>query len=471
MNILRITFLIIMIPFSLLSKGKSIDLNLVDSIQVPEDIVDIEITEDGRYAMFKSGEADFWNGKYRLDLLSLETGEKIWNNNWLPSKPTVFTDYGVLVAKGHEILFYDLQSGKELKKFKGIYAWHDISDDILIAHIGRKKLAGYRISTGKKIWETKKSNEDEMIWEEVSRPDSTHLVFHSETVGKIDLTTGEHISYPLKRKINDNGGNAARLGLAVLFGAVGVATGLTYIPYSIFSHYEMLGSNVAYDGDGRYYVADRENIVCLDENMNEIWKNVHPDKTGSTSRIYICGDNIDLLNEGAGSLNGTVKKVGRAFWSSIDRNTGEDKNFNLLPDKWDEEFLGKDYLRFIPDSLYYCQKHADKFINIEHNSNAYPVFTQDGVAVMIDKDMNYGDAWYIDGLYYKVCDEPDGILICKIHGMPEYLKIDFEGNVMEAWHPDISLIISKHIGTFVVKDDYLYTPGNISDFVVTIPTK
>lgn len=444
---------------------------LLDSIYIEKDIVEIEVADDGRYAMLKSGEPSFWNGKFRLDLVSLETGEKIWKKNWTPGNPTLFTDRGVLIAEGKQMKLYDIASGKEILKYKGKYVWHDLFKNIIVGFTGGNKITGYNIHTGEKIWETKSNNDDEMQWTEVCRPNSTHLVYHSDVIGMIDFTTGEHNSYPLKRRISDNGGNAAKIGMAVLLGVVGVAlTGVAYVPFTRLSKYELLGSNVVCDSIGNYYVADRDILVCLDKELNEKWKICLPKSTGSYSRLYLRGDSLDFINHGIGSLNCEVRKVGKPFFGTLDMATGENQSFHMLPEKWEEELLGKNYLRFLPDSVYYYHDSKEKFIMIEHNPKAYPISTQTAEVVMIDKDINYGDVWLLDGLYVKVREENDGTLMRQLAGPPEYLKIDAEGKVTELWDPSVSLLIDSNAGTFVFKGDYLYSPAFGSEFSIAIGT-
>ena len=441
-------------------------VEFTDSMPVPENTVSIDISDNGKYVIFKSGQANFWNGKFPMTVVSAENGETLWKGGWLPMRNLMFfRPGGLLMDNFKEVKLYDIENGNEIRKFKARYAWHDNEADILIGYEKDDRLAGFKISTGEKIWETKTENKDGMPWILVERIDDENIVYQSNVIGAINLANGEHHSQPLKRSIRDNGGTAAKIGLSVLAGVLtGALTGFAYAPIYGQSRYDLLGSQVLSDGNGKYYVADRDNLMCIDRNMAIVWQTDLPKKSGSASRLYLNGDSLDILNEGVGMQDGEMESVGKPFWATYDSHTGENFSISILPDEW-ERFLGREYLRFLPEGLCVYDSVANRFVETKHHQDRYPVISRRrNMVYYVDKDVNCIDSCALDRHYVTIKKEGNGYILRRLEGDANYTKTDAEGKPVEKWERKIDQLIPTEQGPFIVKKEYLYTPKQSGRF-------
>lgn len=445
-----------------------------DSIKMPENTVGIDISDDGKYVMFKSDNANFWNGKIPMSLASLETGETLWKGNWFPMRDVmVFTDYGILVDNLKEIKLLDKESGKELHKIKASYAWHDDDADVILGYTKGDKLACFRMSTGELLWETKMANKDNAIWEIVRKEDPSTIIYLSNVIGKVNLITGEQWSHPLKRNKSDNLGNGAKISLLVLGGLAGGAIGGAIVGGIIGStggdivapsRYDMFGSQVLVDKVGKYYVADKDFLMCLDGNMDEVWKVSLPKKSGSVSRIFLRGDSLDILNEGVRMIEGELLSEGKPFWATYRAADGENISMSKLPEEWDRA-LGREYLSFVPDYAYRFDEQTGRFCKISHRPDVYPVMSKRKSKVYeIDKDICAVDSCELDRFYLPYKQDGDGIILRRLRGDADYVKADSTGRPTERWERKIDQLIPTKHGRFIVKGGYLYTPKQSDRF-------
>lgn len=459
----------------------SVKAEMTDSIKIPEKTVGIEISDNGKYVIFKSDDANFWNGKIPMSLASLETGETLWKGNWFPMRDVMFfTDYGLLVDNLKEIKLLDKESGKELRKIKASYAWHDDKGDILLGYTKGDKLAGFRMSTGEMLWETKMENKDNAIWEIVEWEDPSTLVYLSNVIGKVNINTGEHWSHPLKRSNSNTLSNGVKIGLTVLGGLAGGAIGGAIVGGIIGStggdisaptRYDMFGSQVLSDGVGKYYVADRDFLMCLDKNLEEVWKVSLPKKSGSVSRIFLRGDSIDLLNEGVRMIEGDLLSEGKPFWVTYNINDGATISLSKLPEEWDWS-LGSEHLSFVPDYAYRFDEESGLFSKLIHKPDVYPVISKRKSKVYeIDKDICMVDSCELDNFYLPYRGDGNGIILRRLRGDADYVKADSTGKPVEKWDRKIDQLIPTKQGRFIVKKGYLYSPkqsGRFSQIVTEI---
>lgn len=426
----------------------------VDSIAIPANTSDILMDDINPYVGFEVNDVSIWNGKHPFRLYSLATGEEVWRRSVGMGAVISFTPHGVLISAGDTRL-YDYGSGKETGKCKTEMRWMDSGRDILIGKSGNGKIECYRISTGERLWSSDAAGIDYSGWKGVICPDPEHIVFSANVGARINITTGDIQTVALKRNIHDNKGNALKIGLGVITGIVtgGIGMGVTMVPN--LSKYEQLGSDILYDGEGRYYVADRDALICLDDMWRQVWRTELPYNSGSYSRLYLRGDSIDILNEGVGVLEGCMKKVGYPFWATYDRNTGKEIGVSIVRDRWDEEELGKDYLTFVPDGLYRFDEVEHRFVEIFHDSERYPVMKKNLEITMADRDLRYGDTWDTDVVFRVMNMDEDGIVFGRFIGYPKFIRMDLEGKVTEIYPEGVENIIFTGQGEYLVGGGWL----------------
>lgn len=430
----------------------------VDSIWISDDTGKIILADRKPYLMLMKKEINLWNGKLSFDIVSLETGVRLWTHSFTPTDENVFmTDFGLLHT-GNNIVIYDYESGKKLSKIKINYAWHDDKKDVVIGYIGNK-LAAYKMSTGEKLWESEMNLKNQGVWSSFKFIDKDNLIFVSKNMaGKVNIPTGKCCSYPLKREIHDNKGNALKLGVSLLAGVASIATGFVAIPIYGFSKFKDLGSDIIHDSNGKYYVADRNAIICVDEEFNELWRTPFPDKFGSSSRIYLRDGVVDLLNIGSGSVDGLFSNVGKPFRASYNANSGEIINFSVFPDNWNKNELGN-HIIFAPDFLYCYSDSLQQFVALDHRQDSYPVVTADlNNVILIGNDFNFNDSLRSEDMFQPYLKLDDGMILRRWLSYPEYVWIDDNGYIKQTFPDDIIDMFINNQGIFIVRNRQLYSP-------------
>lgn len=442
------------------------ETNYADSIWISDDTGRIILADRKPFLMLMKKDINIWNGKLSFDIVSLKTGVRLWTHSFTPNDESVFmTDHGLLHA-GNNIVIYDYESGKKLSKIKIDYAWHDDKKDVVVGYNGNK-LAAYKMSTAEKLWETEMKIKGKGAWSSSKFLDEDNLIFVSKNMaGKVNIPTGECCYYPLKREIHDNKGNALKLGLSLMAGVASVATGSVAVPIYSFSKFKDLGSDIIHDGNGKYYVADRNALICVDEEFNELWRTPFPNKMGSSSRIYLRDGAIDLLNIGTGNVDGHFTNVGKPFWASYNANSGENINFSVFPDKWNESELGN-HINFAPDSLYYYSDSLQKFVAMDHHHDSYPVITADlNNIIMIGNDFNFNDSLRSEDMFKSYIKLDDGMILRRWLSYPEYVWIVDNGYVKQTFPDDIIDIFFNDQGLFIVKNQQLLSPDISESYIL-----
>lgn len=190
-------------------------------------------------------------------------------------------------------------------------------------------LTAYRLSDGTKLWQDTISHYTRWGWNNVMYlPESgNYLVWTDElmiinpqegVVKRLTVNTGRY-GVPVgvsKRDIRTDHGNDADYA---------------FTPYVDRGYYTGIKSNVIFNDD-KIYLADGEDLYCLDDNLNVLWFAQLPLKETSAMHIQLNDDRITLMSSGLAYLEGCKYEVGKPFVAEFDADNGKQifiKNINV----------------------------------------------------------------------------------------------------------------------------------------------
>lgn len=405
---------------------------------IPEGTRDIISSDTLSYAVFIIDKFNVLNPeKLKASVYSLETEKELWST-WFNPRTQYLSmgDAGLFLSDwaNKKTKLFDYTNGKVIRKFKATPTIVDENRDFLIGYQGKgnDKLIGYRISSGEQLWRTNIEKNYGEWWSLVKQVDSVTNIVHGGHIWKLNLLTGELHEYKLRSRIFDKKTNAINIGLSVLTTLAGMPVGYNS------SYFKDLGSKVLLDNDDRMYVADRDGVMCLDNDLNEIWRYCLPEGSGSRSELYLRGDTLDMLNAGTGTnFRGDIVKVGKPFFASFDKNTGRNINILKLVEEFDKERYG-DFLYFVSNPIYRYYECGNKYEFIPHKGDCYPVKCMNGELVFIDNELNILETLPEETVFYGINDSQDEkILVGTRNGkFPYYVKISSEGLPIEGWYEE-----------------------------------
>lgn len=127
-------------------------------------------------------------------------------------------------------------------------------------------------------------------------------------IWKVNIYTGDRLEYKLKRRIHDKKTNAGLIGLNVL--TVLFTGTFAYGP----TYFDGFGSEPIIDDNGHIFAADRDAVVCLDYNLNEVWRYQLPEGIGSKSYLFLQGDTLRMINTGTAVTRTRTRKIWRTIF-------------------------------------------------------------------------------------------------------------------------------------------------------------
>lgn len=188
-------------------------------------------------------------------------------------------------------------------------------------------LCAYRLSDGKELWKDTISHYTRWGWNNVMHiQDSGNYLVWADKLMLINPQTG------IIKSINVNSG---RYGVPIGVTKRDYRTNrgndadYAFTPYVDRGYYTGLKSNVIFK-DGKIYLADEEELYCLDEDLNVIWYSQLPKEKTSAMKIKIDGDKITLLSAGLAYLEGCSYPVGKPFVAQFDVCNGKQEFLKYL---------------------------------------------------------------------------------------------------------------------------------------------
>lgn len=226
-------------------------------------------------------------------------GNHVWTRNILP----VYVDDSANVVYGYRAKWNSFNGDVEFHQKNILYA--------------------YRLTDGAELWQDTISHYTRWGWNNVMYlPESGNYLVWADELMLIDPQGGV-----LKRMTVNTGRYGVPVGVSKKDHSTNHGTDADYAftPYVDRGYWTGIKSNVIFQ-DGKIYLADGEDLYCMDEDLNVLWFSQLPKDKTSAMRIRIDGDRITLLSTGLAYLEGCSYEVGKPFVSQYDVTTGK-QNF------------------------------------------------------------------------------------------------------------------------------------------------
>ena len=223
-----------------------------------------------------------------------------------------------------QIAVYNAESGNKLwsKKFS---AWGNMrgvvgmSNGIAVLRMapafGNLYFSAFSLVTGEKLW-TDKLNA--MYGLSYCQPiDKNYEYMVTDALYRVNMNTGEHkkvgttstaVTFKDKeiKKLLEGANDESVSDLVYLHSLdsedpeIGPMTTKFCVPWGVEKKANVVGlSSAILSKDGKNYFADRNSLICFDDNMNEVWRTELTDKA-TRSDLYMKGDVIYLINHAVG---------------------------------------------------------------------------------------------------------------------------------------------------------------------------
>ena len=357
-----------------------------------------DFTKDGKWIKFKGD----------IGAYSLKDSKLLWTKPFDYSNSTaVCTKAGILTAKNNKVSMLDPNTGDVTWQSKFYIVQYDDSTNMVLGYSGPRsnKLSAYELTTGQQLWTVKMPHDKNWGWNNVIREDSVHWLIVADNLNRLNIRTGEVSTYEAKTGVTDV--KAALLqGLVMAGGAVAgaILSGYSYLPVGVIDPnvINRLHSNVLCD-DSLYYFADRQHVVCLDSMMNTVWSYDLPSKTSAFSQI-VCDDSTLYMFSLGFMVEDAVLTPDGAFMLFDDalayKRELSDSVVTISP--WQVEKYGK-LSGIITQPVYTDCKYQGMFELIASDGIYFPVITEKGNILMVDKELRTTEHFPASSLYWPRC--------------------------------------------------------------------
>ena len=232
-----------------------------------------------------------------------------------------------------QIAVYNAESGNKLwsKKFS---AWGNMrgvvgmSNGIAVLRMapafGNLYFSAFSLVTGEKLW-TDKLNA--MYGLSYCQPiDKNYEYMVTDALYRVNMNTGEHkkvgttstaVTFKDKeiKKLLEGANDESVSGMVYLHSLdredpeIGPMTTKFCVPWGVEKKANVVGlSSAILSKDGKNYFADRNSLICFDDEMNEVWRTELTDKA-TRSDLYMRGDTIYLINHAVGIFDVIFKAM------------------------------------------------------------------------------------------------------------------------------------------------------------------
>lgn len=200
-------------------------------------------------------------------------------------------------------------------------------------------------------------------------------------------------------------------------------------------------SNLIIEGD-RLYIADADNVYCLDKDLNTVWQTPIPDEMGARSHISVDGKKVRLINFDIAFQKGTSFRCGMPFIASYDKSSGR----QLAMDKIDLK-------KKIYGGIYTAGRAYWQTLNGFYYNNE-----GDTLAHKIHREPQTGN---------KPTDNYPNLLLCDTvgilsNGAFQYVCTDKEKMVVEVYDKDVNVVSPDGSCKLIPADEvYVHGTGNV----------
>lgn len=286
------------------------------------------------------------NNTGKIVMISLPDKKELWQRpiNYMRQQARL-TDLGVAFVANGKYHLLDLYTGAEKwnKKKVAPYLLNAEHNRLLaykVAGMGGQSrfLQGHDPVTGDQVWEREISHK--FGWNEDFMLDDSMRLIVSDGLHTLNMKDGTGKSFPMKTGVNDYKSAAA---MGALGAVAGLVAGVAIVPYGNDVVVELV-SNVLQD-DSLFYVANREQLLCMDRQLNMKWGYPIPDGLASHSTLILGEDRLYMVNHGYGYRDNLRNiptfsakkqmraKIGKPFIASFNKETGANIAFHTFSEK------------------------------------------------------------------------------------------------------------------------------------------
>lgn len=317
--------------------------------------------------------------------------------------------------------FYDFNNNK-IWSSKNEVLLCDRFSNVVICTKDRKgeELIAYDMSTGKELWQKEIPFNRHYPWGHFYRDnhDKHNLYLMANSLVRLNVLTGDTVCHEFTAGVKEP------LKSVFSFVKRNKTVGSQFFDELLFS--DVTGatltgthSNILFSGDS-LYVADVNNIYCLNKDLKTLWKVALPEGIGSNSHINIRGNKLYIQNYGVAFQRGLIARYGKPFIASYDKSNG--RQISFCTPNIEQKLTGG----ILADGRAYW--HADKalFYSDEGDSTIHKISWH-------PKTLNTPDEYYSN---YVMCDTigivKDGQLI--------YIPTNKDQVIMEVYGKDFNIV-------------------------------
>lgn len=266
----------------------------------------------------------------------------------------------------------------------------------------------YRLTDGKELWQDTITHYTRWGWNDVKyMPETGKFLLWADELMLIDPQKG------IQRRLTLNTGKyGVPIGVSKKDRRTDHGTDADYAftPYVDRGYYTGIKSNMIFKND-KIYLADAEEIYCLNMDLEPLWINQLPKKQSSAMILRIDGNTITLLSKGYAYLEGVAYNVGKPFVALVDAANGTMyslKNINVEGKIIDSHLANGKAFYLTSDGLNEVENFRDPLVKVYDkqvtgkvkNISNHTLYALDGnhmtlmesnddQLVIIDKDDNY----------------------------------------------------------------------------------
>ena len=351
-----------------------------------------------------------------------------------------------------QIAVYNAESGNKLwsKKFS---AWGNMRGVVgmsngiavlrMVPGFGSPYFSAFSLVTGEKLW-TDKVNA--LYGLSYCQPiDKNYEYMVTDALYRVDMKTGEHkkvgttstaVTFKDKeiKKLLEGVNEESVSDLVYLHSLdsedpeIGPMTTKFCVPWGVEKKANVVGlSSAILSKDGKNYFADRNSLICFDDNMNEVWRTEFTDKA-TRSDLYMKGDVIYLINHAVGIFD-VVKNALQfecAYVAAFDAKDGH----QLYLKKVDKDVFHVDDVVVVGNKIHMLSRNQEAVFDMDSKEMTF-------------NQMNVKFVKYMKSDYMYVKNEDD-TFIALANSADKVIALGHDGNWYNIANPASPLKIAHY---------------------------
>jgi len=269
-------------------------------------------------------------------LYDVHSDSIIWQHLFTKRKHSISQkDTLIYMYEGRKAYLIDYRSGRTIKEVHyDIYYTLPEYNIALGYQRGSTDLCGFRLDNESVLWT--KYIPRESGWNDVIPLSDTTLLISSGGLHFLNINNGQGTDYRAVTTISNYSSERLPTRVAVIGAcvAIGMLTGIVYIPASQSFPLRELESNIIIDSNYIYW-ASRETFYCFERSGKIKWSYPLATGLGSKSSIFIRDSLIYMVNYGAGAWGNSITSFGSPYFVAFNKITGKRYLFTSIMGKSD----------------------------------------------------------------------------------------------------------------------------------------